>query len=220
MAHVIVSYDGSRDDRDALALGQLFASAGAGLSLAYVRHAPEADTQADATAQAEAEELLAAAAEQLNGADVQQYVVLNASTADGLAALAGQVGADIIAFGSSYRTPPGRIALPHTAEQLIDDEVPCSIAVAPAGAYDARASIAALRVYDEDDDEEVQRTASSLASALGASIAEQEGGLLLIASRSDTPVGRLGISATAREQAEQADSPVLLLARGAQLSFG
>ena len=35
---IIVSYDDTDNDRDALALGRLFASAGAELSLAYVRH--------------------------------------------------------------------------------------------------------------------------------------------------------------------------------------
>ena len=43
MPHVIVSYDGTRDDGDALALGKLFALLGAEITLAYVRHAADAD---------------------------------------------------------------------------------------------------------------------------------------------------------------------------------
>ncbi|MEA2522556.1 MAG: hypothetical protein QOI81_2202, partial [Actinomycetota bacterium] len=34
----IISYDGTENDRDALALGRVFAQAGAEVSLAYVRH--------------------------------------------------------------------------------------------------------------------------------------------------------------------------------------
>jgi hypothetical protein len=41
----------------------------------------------------------------------------------------------------------------------------------------------------------------------------------VIASRPDAPAGRLVISATARERAEQDGSPVVLLAHGATLSF-
>ncbi len=50
---IIVSYDDTDNDRDALALGQLLAVSGAELSLAYVRHA-----QGGALEQKEAEELL------------------------------------------------------------------------------------------------------------------------------------------------------------------
>ena len=41
---IIVSYDGTENDRDALALGRLLAEAGASLELAYVRHAQEAES--------------------------------------------------------------------------------------------------------------------------------------------------------------------------------
>ena len=36
---IIVSYDGTANDTDALALGRLLARAGGSLELAYVRHA-------------------------------------------------------------------------------------------------------------------------------------------------------------------------------------
>ena len=42
---IIISYDDSDNDRDALALGRLLAFSGAELSLAYVRHFPEPDPQ-------------------------------------------------------------------------------------------------------------------------------------------------------------------------------
>ena len=40
---VIVSYDGTTNDDDALALGRMLAVGGAKLSLAYVRHSQEYD---------------------------------------------------------------------------------------------------------------------------------------------------------------------------------
>jgi len=133
MTQVIVSYDGTRNDRDALALGRLFAQAGCEISLAYVRHATEPDPQHEAMAHREAEHLLAIGAGLLEGTGVGQHLIVNSSTAEGLAALAAELGADVIAFGSSYRTPTGRVALPHTAEQLLDRRIACSLALAPAG---------------------------------------------------------------------------------------
>jgi nucleotide-binding universal stress UspA family protein len=222
MPQVIVSYDGTRNDRDALALGRLFAHAGAEISLAYVRHAAEPDTQREAAAQTDAEHLLAIGAGLLDASAVGQCVILDSSTADGLATLAGELGADVIAFGSSYRTPPGRLNLPHTAEQLLDRGIPCSIAIAPAGLRrePVERSIGTVSVYDEDDDQAAQATAKSLARALGAVVTADEADLLVIASRTEAPAGQLLLSSTGREQIENALSPILLLARGVSLSFG
>jgi nucleotide-binding universal stress UspA family protein len=222
MAQVIVSYDGTRNDRDALALGRLFSTAGAQVTLAYVRHALESDPAREASVQQEAERLLAAGAEQLDGSPVGQKIVLNASTADGLAGLADELDADLIAFGSSYRTPTGHVELSHTAEQLLEGETACSLAIAPAGLRrePIERSIGTISVYDEDGDETAKATAGSLAHALGALMTEDEGDLLMIASRPGAPAGRLAISAAARELAERAACPVVLLAGGTTLSFG
>ena len=57
-AKFIVSYDGTANEDDAVALGRLFGHAGAEISLAYVRHTQEADPQAEAAAQKEAEALV------------------------------------------------------------------------------------------------------------------------------------------------------------------
>ena len=56
--HVIISYDGTDPDTDALALGAVFGDAGARVSLAYVRHSTESDAAAEQAAQAHAEEIL------------------------------------------------------------------------------------------------------------------------------------------------------------------
>jgi nucleotide-binding universal stress UspA family protein len=221
MPQVIVSYDGTRNDRDALALGRLFAQAGAAISLAYVRHATESDPQLETAAQADAERLLAVGAELLDADGIGQHVIVNSSTATGLRSLAGELGADVIAFGSGYRTPPGHVDVPQTAEQLLDSAISCSIAIAPAGLRrePVEHSIGTITVYDEAGDPAVGETAASLAHALGAVVTDGEADLLVIGSRAEAAAGQLLLSASGRERLEQARSPVLLLARGASLSF-
>ena len=104
---IIVSYDGSDNDRDALALARLFADAGASLELAYVRHALEAERGRERYAEAEAATLLKAGATSLGQPDLPAHVVLSASTSEGLRDLAVAEGADMIVFGSEYRTAIG-----------------------------------------------------------------------------------------------------------------
>ncbi len=222
MPSVIVSYDGTRNDRDALALGRLFARAGATISLAYVRHATEPDPQKEAAAEQQAGRLLEVGASLLGIEGVGKHVIVDSSTADGLATLAAQLDAEIVAFGSSYRTPPGRVNLPQTAEQLLDRDVACSLAIAPAGLRrePVEQSIGTVSVYDEDNDEAARSTAASLVHALGAVVTDGEADLLVIASRHDAPPGRLRLSATARERVDEALCSVLLLARAVTLTFG
>ena len=55
---IIVSYDGTANEDDAIALGRLLAQAGAQIALAYVRHTHEPDSNRETLAQAEAQELL------------------------------------------------------------------------------------------------------------------------------------------------------------------
>jgi len=220
--HVIVSYDGTRNDRDGLALGRLFAAAGAEVSLAYVRHAPEPDPAREAQVQEQSEHLLAVAAEQLDGHSAGTHVIFNPSTAAGLQGLAGELGAKLIAFGSSYRTPPGRVELPHTAETLLEIEVPCSLAVAPAGLRrePVERSVGSVAIYDEAGDEAARASATGLAHALGAVVSDGEADLLFVASRADAPPGRLGLSSRAVEQVQAASCPVVMLAREASLGIG
>jgi nucleotide-binding universal stress UspA family protein len=221
MPQVLVSYDGTRNDRDALALGRLFAQAGAKISLGYVRHAAQSDPRKEAEAQQEAEHLLTAGAALLNVSGVGEHVIFNSSTAEGLATLAAELGADVIAFGSSYRTPPGRVQLPQTAEQLLDRGVSCSLAFAPAGLRrePVEHSIGTVTVYDEGDDQAGEATAKSLAHALGAVVTEDEADLLVVTSRAEASPGQLLLSGTTRERVESALCPVLALARGAALPF-
>ena len=57
-AKIIVSYDGTANEDDAIALGRIFARAGAEASVAYVRHAKEPDYSGETLAQNEAQELV------------------------------------------------------------------------------------------------------------------------------------------------------------------
>src|SRR6478609_4403101 len=53
---IIVSYDGTANEDDAIALGRIFARAGAEVSLAYVRHAREVDSGRETAVAAEGEQ--------------------------------------------------------------------------------------------------------------------------------------------------------------------
>ena len=55
---IIVSYDGTANEDDAITLGRLFGRAGAEVALAYVRHTHEPDRDRETLAQNEAQELL------------------------------------------------------------------------------------------------------------------------------------------------------------------
>src|SRR5262249_54412312 len=108
---VIVSYDDTPNDQDAVALGRRFREAGASVALAYVRHSRETDRDAELREEREADALLEHGASLLGDPDAERHVVLNASTADGLWALAEQEGADLVVFGSDYHTAPGSISM-------------------------------------------------------------------------------------------------------------
>src|SRR3954449_5814708 len=125
--NIIVSYDDTDNDRDALALGRLLAINGAELSLAYVRH-----SYGESLEQREAEELLARGAVSVGNPDMPKHVVVNAGTSVGLEELAEKEGADVIAFGSEYRTAQGLVKPGISAHKLLLGG-PAAIAVAPAG---------------------------------------------------------------------------------------
>src|SRR5579862_1438879 len=80
---MIVSYDGTANDDDALALGRMLAAAGATLSLAYVRHAHEYDPRREEIAQHDAERRLAQGAAWLADDSIAKHVVVDPSTGAG-----------------------------------------------------------------------------------------------------------------------------------------
>src|SRR5436190_14247950 len=101
-AKVIVSYDGTANEDDAIALGRIFARAGAEVALAYVRHTHEPDRDRETLAQHEAQELLERGAALFGegGEALGRHVVTDRSTPEGLRALAEQEGGGVIVFRS------------------------------------------------------------------------------------------------------------------------
>src|ERR1700738_2215488 len=127
----IISYDDTLNDHDALALGRVLANAGAELELAYVRHTTAAERTREELEEHEAEALLERGARWLGNLDVERRVVVSASTAEGVRWLAEEEDADIIVFGSDYRTATGHLAPQHSAQSLLEGG-PAAVAIAPA----------------------------------------------------------------------------------------
>jgi nucleotide-binding universal stress UspA family protein len=220
MSKIIVSYDGTHNEDDAVALGRLLAHAGADVSLAYVRHAPEAQTSRELLAQHEAEALLARGGELLGDADVEKHVVTDRSTPDGLRALSERIGAEAIVFCSDSHTAQGHIAVGNSARRLLEGG-PVAIAIAPAG-FAKSATAAGVRNVGVVGDGDAHATAESLARALGAEVVAADHhavDALVVGSRPEAEEGRVSISAASENLIENAISPVLVVAHGRALSF-
>jgi nucleotide-binding universal stress UspA family protein len=213
---IIVSYDDTDNDRDALALGRLLAVSGAELSLAYVRH-----SVGGALEQKEAEELLTRGAASAGVPDMPRHVVVNAGTSLGLRELVERENADVIVFGSEYRTSPGTIRPGRPAHKMLLDG-PAAVAIAPAGLQsNPSVSINTVGVLDSGDPS-ARETAASLAAALGAGVAEHGAGpvdFLVVGSRPEAHPGKVTISAASDYAIETATSPVLVTPRGVGLNF-
>ena len=161
-ARIVVSYDGTDSDRDALALGRLLAEAGASLELAYVRHAHEEERGRERLAEDDARALVRAGAESVGLPDAPQHVVLSGSTAQGLRDLALERGAEVIVFGSEYRTARGHLDPQPTARRLLDGGR-VAIALGPAGfAERGREPLGPVAAVSEDGDPCARETAESL----------------------------------------------------------
>jgi len=216
--HVIISYDGTDNDTDALAFGRVLGEAGARVSLAYVRHNTEADPAAEQAAQNQADELLERGAHWLGHPEVARHVVVSPSTAEGLWSLAEQEQADLIVFGSDWHTAPGHVQPGRSALRLMEGG-PVSIAIAAAGLRDrADAGLRSIALAGGEVDDAARATAERLAAHTGTPLAlpSQEGvDLLVVGSRPGTPEGRVGLTAANEYVVETATTTVLILARGA-----
>jgi nucleotide-binding universal stress UspA family protein len=214
---IIVSYDDTDNDRDALALGRLLAFSGAELSLAYVRHS----FGDGALGEKQAQELLDRGAASAGTPEMPRRVVVNPATSVGLIELAEREKADVIVFGSEYRTAAGTVKPGISAAKLLLGG-PSAIAVAPAGLRsNPSLSVNTVGVIDEGD-ASARQTAESLASALGATVAEHGSGpidLLVVGSRPEAPQGRVVLSAKSDYAVEAATYPVLVIPRGRALAF-
>ena len=216
----IISYDGTENDRDALALGRVFAQAGAEVSLAYVRHTQASEERREQLEDREAHALLQGGAQALGTPDAARHVVVSGSTGDGLRSLAEREAADIVVFGSDYRTAPGAVRPGTSAQRLLDDG-PAAVAIAPAAFREREPlRIATVGVLPDHSDDTARATGESLAAALGAEVGVATGaGLLVVGSRPEAPHGRVMISAVAEYAIETASSPVLVVPRGVALQF-
>jgi nucleotide-binding universal stress UspA family protein len=213
---IIVSYDGTSNDDDALALGRMLAQTGASLALAYVRHSREFDPRREELAQHDAERRLEQGASWLGDSELPRHIVVNASTWAGLAALAESEGASVIVFGSDYRTPPENVAPGTTAQHLLEGG-PVAIAVAPAGLRaSATTAITSISVGAEEADPAALQSASALAEKLGASVTTEASGaeLIVVGSQPGTGGGRIILSGAARSRLGSARGAVLFVPSG------
>jgi nucleotide-binding universal stress UspA family protein len=220
--HAIISYDDTQNDLDALMLGHVLSRAGARLTLAYVRHATLPAHDSERLAEHDAETLLERGARWLEDPDVERRVVISASTPEGLGWLAAEMQADLIVFGSEYRTPTGHVALGRSAESLLDGGS-AALAFAPANcAIGPEPEIATIGILRGCADEAAIETAFSLASRFDAKVTDRERGVdvLVVGSRPEGREGRVTITSRAHNAIEEATSPVLVVARGVALNFG
>jgi len=220
---IIVSYDGTENDTDGLALGRLLAQSGGSLALAYVRHTKETEQGREQLAQSEAQELLENGARWLGDPDVPRYVVLSGSTPEGLRDLAERERADLIVFGSEYRTTPGHVQ-PGTSAQRLLEGGPIAVAIAPANLHERpNLNIETIAAVSENGDPAPIETAESLAALFHATVvprASENAGLVVIGSKPGTAAGRVTLSAAAQYLIDLILCPVLTLPHGIALRFG
>jgi nucleotide-binding universal stress UspA family protein len=217
----IISYDDTPNDHDALMLGRVLANAGAELMLAYVRHTTQSEPTREQLEEHEAEALLERGARTLGDLDVERRVVVHGSTAEGLKQLAEREGADVIVFGSDYRTAAGHVAPQKSAQALLED-CPAAIAIAPANFRSEHATtFGRVGVLASPGDDAAIETARELGESLGARVTRDEPhvDLLVVGSRPEAREGRVMISAQAQHAVENATSPVLVVPRGVTVRF-
>jgi nucleotide-binding universal stress UspA family protein len=218
---LIISYDGTNNEDDAIALGRVFAQAGAQAVLAYVRHTQEAEPDREQLAQEQAEALLAKGAVLFGDPDIEREVVSDRSTPVGLRSLAERIDADLIVFCSDSHTAAGRVSVGNSAQRLLEGG-PVAIAIAPAGLADNGAEpVKRIAAVGDGADAGASGSADSLASALGAStVATADGAdLLVVGSRPEAQEGTVALTAASENLIEEARCAVLVVPRGVTLEF-
>jgi len=217
----IVSYDDTLNDHDALMLGRVLAEAGAELTLAYVRHTTQTERAREELEEHEAEALLERGARWLGDLAVERRVIVSGSTGEGLKWLAEQEEADLVIFGSDYRTAAGHVSPQQSAQSLLEGGR-AAIAIAPANyRSDRERRIGWIGVLAAPGDDAAIGTARELADQLGATLTRDERrvDLLVVGSRPEAPEGRVMISAQAQNAIDNAACPVLVVPRGVTLRF-
>ena len=222
--HAIVSYDDTQNDHDALTLGRTLRDAGARLTLAYVRHAVHRRPDDEELSQHEAEALLERGA--LLAGRASPSSAASCSAPPPARAWAGsppQERADIVVFGSDYRTPQRpRVAIGRSAQTLLEGG-PAALALAPGRLRRPPASrdIATIGVLrgigrrGRDRDRLLHRRAARRPGGRRATAAST----CWSSDRARRPAqGRVMITSRAANAIEEATSPVLIVARGVALT--
>ena len=218
---IIVSYDGTANEDDAIALGRLLSAAGGEPHLAYVRHTHEPDRNRETLVVAEAHELLKGGLELLGDSHAPTHVVTDRSTPEGLATLAEGLGADVIVFCSDSHTAKGHVSIGNSAARLLEGGR-TAIGIAPVDLAEGSPAIKRI-VAVGDGDGGARHTAEALAAALGATVApvaNDAADLLVIDSRPEAQPGHVSLSASAEHLIEIARCAVLVVPRGVALPFG
>jgi nucleotide-binding universal stress UspA family protein len=217
----IVSYDDTLNDHDALMLARSLADAGAELVLAYVRHATQNAPEREQLELSEANTLLERGARTLGDLDVERRVVVSPSTAEGIRWLAEEEHAEIVVFGSDYRTAAGHVAPQKSAEALLEGG-PAAVAIAPANYRSEHITrFGRVGVLAEAGDDAAIETARELGESLGARVTRDEPyvDLLVVGSRLEAAEGHVMISSASWSAIENATSPVLVVPRGMTVRF-
>lgn len=214
---IIISYDGTPNDDDALALGHLLGATGARLALAYVRHSREYDAGREELAEHDAARRLEQGAAWLEKPDIARHVVFSASTGEGLAQLAEAEEASLVVFGSDYRTPPGSVEPGASAQHLLEGG-PVAVAIAPAGLRaNPNGTISSVALFADETDGAAGETVDVLAAKLGAEKAapgERGVDLLVVGSQLSAPEGRIALSGSARSFLASVRNAVIVVPRG------
>ena len=220
-AKTIISYDDTLNDHDALMLGRLLASAGSELTLAYVRHTTQVEHVREELEEHEAHRLLERGARWLDDLDVDRRIIVSASTGEGLRWLAEQEEADIVVFGSDYRTAAGHVSPQKSAWTLLEGGT-AAVAIAPANYRSNRdPDVHRIGVLAAPGDDATIENARHLADRFDAVVSrdEHQVDLLVVGSRTEAPEGRVMLSSQAQHEIENAGCPVLVLPRGARIQF-
>jgi len=213
-ADLIISYDGTPNDDDALALGKLLAGTGASIALAYIRHSREFDPRREELAQHDAERRLEQGVAWLGDPGIPRHVVFSGSTGEGLEQLAEAEDASVIVFGSDYRTPPGR-AEPGTSAQRLLEGGTVAIAVAAAGLRtQTDGGIGSIGVVSANGDTSARESAEVLSAKLGATIVElgpPSIDLIVVGSQPNGSSRRITLCGASRTVLNTARGSVLVL---------
>ena len=200
-------------------LGRILADAGAELTLAYVRHCTQA-TLAGAGRGARGRGAARAGRRVALGPPTStRRVVVSASTAAGLRQLAEQEEADIVVFGSDYRTAPGHVAPQHSTQTLLEGGPARSRSRPPATTTSGHRGCTGSACSRSPATTPRSPPRAQLADSFGATLTrdEHQVDLLVVGSRLEAPAGRVMISAQAQNEIENATCPVLVVPRGVTL---